>query len=65
MPVHAQSDQYWQQICGAKDAQSNLMMVNLLKQLDDKQKEIDNLKSQLAAQSQLESKSNGGNLHHQ
>jgi len=58
-PVLAQglqpgTDQYWQQVCAMKETQSNQVLVNLLKQLDDKQKEIDELKKQLAM-----SKSNG------
>jgi hypothetical protein len=46
-PAQAQADQYWQQVCGAKEAQSTQMMVNLLKQLDDANKEIAELKKQL------------------
>jgi hypothetical protein len=46
-PALAQTDQYWQQVCGAKEAQSTQMMVNLLKQLDDANKEIAELKKQL------------------
>jgi len=52
-PALAQTDQYWQQVCAAKDSQANQMMVGLLKQLDDAnkhiadlQKEIDGLKGE-------------------
>ena len=46
-PVLAQSDQYWQQVCSAKDAQSNQMMVGLLKQLDDANKKIADLQKEI------------------
>ena len=45
--AHAQSDQYWSQVCAAKDSQSNQMMVTLLRQLDDANKQIADLKKQL------------------
>jgi hypothetical protein len=56
-PALAQSDQYWQQVCAMKETQSNQILVNLLKQLDDNKKEIDSLKKQLEGKS--ESKPHG------
>ena len=45
--AYAQSDQYWQQVCSAKDSQSSQMMVNLLRQLDEANKQIADLRKQI------------------